>query len=111
MAEIAREYVRLVLAMGRHDPDYVDAYYGPAEAKAQADAAALSLDDIGTAVKALTDRLEEVPAAGGDELSRLRHQYLERQLSALGARVRMLEGERLSFDEESAALYDSVAPT
>ena len=30
-------------------------------------------------------------------------------LGALTARVRMLKGERLSFDEESKALYDAVA--
>ena len=41
----------------------------------------------------------------------LRRQYLERQLSALAARVRILKGERLTFDEESKALYDAVAPT
>ena len=29
----------------------------------------------------------------------------------MSARVRMLKGERLSFDEESKALYDAVAPT
>jgi hypothetical protein len=45
------------------------------------------------------------------EMERLRLQYLQRQLSAMGARVRMLSGERLSFDEESKALYDAVAPT
>ena len=33
MAQIAHEYVRLVLAMGQHDKDYVDAYYGPADIK------------------------------------------------------------------------------
>jgi hypothetical protein len=44
-------------------------------------------------------------------MERLRLQYLQRQLSALAARVRMLKGERLSFDEESRALYDAVAPT
>ena len=44
-------------------------------------------------------------------MERLRHQYLERQLAALTARVRMLKGERLSFDDESRALYDAVAPT
>lgn len=27
---IAQKYVRLVLALGIHDPDYVDAFYGPA---------------------------------------------------------------------------------
>src|SRR3954451_877366 len=48
---------------------------------------------------------------GDEELSRLRHRYLERQLSSLGARVRILRGERLPFDDESKALYDSVAPT
>jgi hypothetical protein len=41
----------------------------------------------------------------------LRHHYLERQLSAVDARIRMLNGERLTFDEESKALYDAVAPT
>ena len=35
-----------------------------------------------------------------------------KQLQALRARVRMLSGgAKLSFDEESAALYDAVAPT
>ena len=29
MDRVAESYVRLVLAVGQHDPDYVDAYYGP----------------------------------------------------------------------------------
>lgn len=29
MDKIAEGYVKLVLAVGQHDPDYVDAYYGP----------------------------------------------------------------------------------
>ena len=33
--EIAEAYVKLVLAIGQHDPDYVDAYYGPPEWKKQ----------------------------------------------------------------------------
>src|SRR5262245_52088173 len=110
MAEIAREYVRLVLAMGHHDADYVDAYYGPADIKAEADRTMLTIDDIGKTVGTLTEWIKGVPANGRDELSRLRRQYLLKQLSAMGARVRMLKGERLSFDEESKALYDAVAP-
>jgi hypothetical protein len=110
MDAIAERYVKLVLAMGLHDPDYVDAYYGPAEWKKEAEAAKPSLDAIGTEVTTLRNRLTASPAAG-DEMLRLRWQYLDRQLSALGARVRMLKGERLSFDEESKALYDAVAPT
>ena len=53
----------------------------------------------------------EAPPAGADELTRLRHDYLARQLEALRARAAMLTGTRLSFDEESKALYDAVAPT
>ena len=29
MSPLAERYVRLVLAVGQHDPDFVDAYYGP----------------------------------------------------------------------------------
>ena len=111
MAEIAREYVRLVLALGHHDQDYVDAYYGPADVKAEADAAKLSLDDIAKTVNTVTEWIKGVPADGRDELSQLRHQYLLKQLSSMGARIRVLKGEHLSFDEESRALYDAVAPT
>ena len=109
MNAIAERYVKLVLAMGQHDADYVDAYYGPPEWKSEAAASKTTVDQIGTQAAALLADLKAArPGAG--ELDRLRHQYLERQLSALMARVRMLSGERLSFDEESRALYDAVAP-
>jgi hypothetical protein len=110
METIAEEYVKLVLAMGQHDKDYVDAYYGPAEWKKQADSSSLDLPAIETKAKELVAALgrEKEPP---EEIVRLRLHYLRRQLSALGARVRMLKGERLSFDEESKALYDAVAPT
>ncbi len=110
MTRIAREYVRLVLALGQHDKDYVDAYYGPDDIKKDAEGAKLTLEAIGAGVKTLEAQVAAVPA-GTDELQRLRHQYLEKQLGAIGARLRMLKGERLSFDDESKALYDAVAPT
>ena len=37
MNAIAERYVHLVLALGQHDPDYVDAYYGPPEWKKQSE--------------------------------------------------------------------------
>ena len=111
MADISKEYVRLALAMGAHDKDYVDAYYGPDSLKAGAAQEHRSLDDIGRTAKSLIDRLAATGTPGGDELAQLRHQYLQKQLAAMAARVRMLKGERLSFDEESKALYDAVAPT
>src|SRR4029079_15294109 len=118
MDRIAEQYVKLVLALGQHDADYVDAYYGQPQWKNEAAAAKIDLDTIGTRAKTLIadiDRERTAMAgskpAGDDEMVRLRVQYLERQLSALAARVRMLKGERMSFDDESRALYDAVAPT
>ena len=37
--------------------------------------------------------------------------YLVRQIESMRSRVSMLQGKRFTFDEESQALYDAVAPT
>src|SRR5438309_6530163 len=107
---IAQTYVQLVLAIGQQDPDYVDAFYGPAEWKTAAEQEKKPLDTIGTEATQLRTALEKIPAPV-DEMGQLRREYLVKQLSALEVRVRMLKGERLNFDEESRSLYDAVAPT
>jgi len=104
---IAEGYVKLVLAIGNHDPDYVDAYYGPQEWKKSENK---PLGTIGREATQLREQLGEI-SEPTDELDRLRRRYLTKQLSALEARVRILNGEHLKFDEESQALYDAVAPT
>ena len=106
----AKRYVQLVLAMGQHDPDYVDSYYGPPEWKTKAAAEKKPLDAIAAEAAKLRSTIESV-APPADELNRMRHEYLARQLSALEARVRIVKGERMKFDEESRALYDTVAPS
>ena len=122
MNEIAERYVKLVLAMGQHDPAYVDSYYGPTDWKAEAEKgkrplaeidgdAARLIDELGTIDSFLVVSLTPEQYERGKELSELRHAYLRRQLEALRSRVRMLSGAKLSFDEESQALYDAVAPT
>ena len=113
MNAVAERYVHLVLALGQHDPDYVDAFYGPAEWKTQAQKEQKSLDAIGAEAAELSATLAKTPdvATSGDEMLKLRREYLEKQISALAARVRMLKGEKLKFDDESRALYDAVAPT
>jgi len=106
--EIAEAYVKLVLAMGQHDSDYVDAYYGPQEWK-NASGTKKPLDAIALEATQLRDQLAKI-SMPADEMERLRRAYLTKQLSALQARVRILKGEHLKFDEESQALYDAVAP-
>jgi hypothetical protein len=119
MNRIAESYVKLVLAVGQHDANYVDAFYGPAEWKQAAEAAGKRpLPDLLAEARRLLAALAVLPALpepepaadSADELPRLRRRYLERQLSALAAHVEALGGLRRTFDEESKALYDAVAP-
>jgi hypothetical protein len=111
MDEVAESYVKLALAMGTHDADYVDAYYGPAEWRASADSAKLPLATIRARATALRTALDVVDPAGLDSMSRLRHEYLDTQLGAMAGRIAFLQGTRLNFDEESRVMYDAVAPT
>src|SRR5437762_5044092 len=100
MNVVAERYAHLVLALGQHDPDYVDAFYGPPEWKTQAEKERKSLDAIGAEAAELSATLAKTPNAG-DQLLRLRREYLQKQIAALSARVRMLKGEKLKFDDES----------
>jgi hypothetical protein len=111
MNTIAERYVKLVLALGQHDADYVDAFYGPAEWKTEAAARKQPLAEIGAAAERLVAEVPSRVDADRDELVALRRDYLKRQLEALRARVRMLQGTKFTFDEESQALYDAVAPS
>src|SRR5438105_14284367 len=97
MNAVAEGYAHLVLALGQHDPDYVDAFYGPAEWKTQAEKEKKSLDAIGAEAADLIGTLAKTPKAS-DDLLQLRQEYLQKQISALAARVRMLKGEKLKFD-------------
>jgi hypothetical protein len=111
---VAEQYVKLVLAVGQHDGDYVDAFYGPAEWRTEAEAARQPLAAIDTqaaAVEAELARVTAKPDPRDAEMWGLRRQYLTRQLASLRSRVAMLQGKKLTFDQESLALYDAVAPT
>jgi hypothetical protein len=108
----AERYVKLVLAVGQHDTDYVDAFYGPPEWRKAAESAKRPLADIDREAADVLRALDGArPAATTDELVQLRHHYLTKQLQALRARVAMLQGKKLTFDEEAKALYDAAPPT
>jgi hypothetical protein len=111
MNRIAESYVKLVLAVGRHDSDYVDAYYGPPAWRAEVEKEQLPLESIKRRTMGVLAELKTVPSGRLEEFSRLRQEYLLKQLHALLARVNILSGAKLPFDEESRLLYDAVAPT
>jgi len=104
----AIDYVNLVLAVGRHDGNFVDAYYGPENLKAAAEAGdPRPLPEL----KAEARRIMEGVAAaavGSDEA--IRRDYLLGQLGAVEAHVIRLEGHVFSFDDEAEALYQVRPP-
>jgi hypothetical protein len=110
---VAEQYVKLVLAVGQHDGDYVDAFYGPPEWRKEAEAGKKPLATIDAQAAATEAALAAIvvkPDANDAEMWALRRQYLTRQLAAVRTRVAMLQGKALTFDQESMALYDAVAP-
>src|SRR4029450_11144017 len=100
MNVVAERYAHLVLALGQHDADYVDAFYGPPEWKTQAEKEKKSLDAIGGEAAELLNELRvertaapfrlrsQAPArqvvessdAGNsdDEMLKLRREYLQK---------------------------------
>ena len=103
---IARDYVLLSLTIGEKEEGYIDAYYGPSElqAQARAEAAGQSLDALAGRAAQLSKRVTEAgQQAEGIEHRRAR--FLAAQLTAAATRLRMLRGEKLSFEDEAQGLF------
>lgn len=109
MNEQAERYVKLVLALGEHDPDFVDAYYGPPGWREDVRTTRPSLPFVHAAAIVLRDELLAL-GTPPDPLEALRLGYLRRQTESLIVRAEILLGRTMRFDEESQALYDAVAP-
>jgi hypothetical protein len=114
MDRIAEDYVKLQLLIGEKEEGYIDAYYGPAEWReaARAQGPAATLPQLSARVQALIQRIGAVEAfssyiAGSVEARR--SAFLQAQLVAAATRLRMLQGERLSFADEARGLF-AVTP-
>ena len=108
--QLAAAYVKLVLAIGHHEPLYVDAYYGPAEWRAETQAQGLSLDTLAEHSADLVSWLEQARHGLPCQSLRDRHHFLSKQLASVAVYLKRSMGQRLSFDVESQALYDTRAP-
>jgi hypothetical protein len=102
---IARAYLLLALRLDQHRPGLVDAYYGPADLKAQADMEALpSPATLANEAVALRQRLAaEVPDAE-------RREWFRAQLVALEAQAREAADEAIPYEALAAAYFDHVMP-
>jgi hypothetical protein len=113
MNSIAEGYVKLVLEIGKYDPLYVDAYYGPKEWKPKEENLqfdSTAHDKLINTADSLLNELELLSEFSANELETLRYRYLYKQLFAIKTKIIILNGSILPFDLESRALYD-VSPT
>ena len=106
---IAGEFVELVLAMDQHDSGYVDAYFGPPELLETAPERFRTMDAIGAAARNLLDRLGEVEPPD-DALAARRVLALQQSLISLTARIDVVSGVDMSFDDETRLVFGAVAP-
>ncbi len=98
-----------MLALGEHDADWVDAYYGPQairdEVKSEAKTVATIHDEASTLQAAVA-----ATAVPRERMLALRRNYLIEQLGALITKAEMLQGKKFPFDEEARRLYGVVPP-
>src|SRR5438270_7118461 len=102
----ARDYVRLQLAIGQKEDGYIDAYYGPETLRAEGKAIAAQSDlpTLQRRAEQLRTRIEHL-GRNSTGLQARRARFLAGQLTAAVTRLRMLRGEKLSFDDEAQGLF------
>jgi hypothetical protein len=103
----ARRYIQLAVAVGEHDPDSLDFYAGPADLVAAERRNPPSMLAIKHEVAALSARLSSRTAGDAAEAARVR--ALAQDVDELKARVDLLTGTRLPFENESRVFF-GVAP-
>ena len=104
----AVEFIKLSLAMGVHDGNFVDAYSGPDQWKNEAESEAKSLADLKGEIAALRAALDNVSAQ--TDLEAVRLKQLRKMTRAMAVRHKVVSGEPVSFDEEVADIYDVSPP-
>lgn len=110
--DVAIEYIKLGLAIGQYDPDFVDAYYGPDSLRPSTppgpvipkDSLIAAIDNL----KAMLDKI--ILSAQSNDTIRMRANWISLQLTSFKGRLRIFTGESVGFDEESLQVFSVKAP-
>ena len=97
------------LPSARRESGYIDAYYGPEDLQSAGKAIgqAESLPQLAARVSTLQGRVSALGTSPTPESAR-RARFLTAQLTAAATRLRMLQGEKLRFEEEALGLFRSA---
>ncbi len=106
----AEAFVPLTLEAGTYEEGYVDAYYGPPELKAAAEAKPRPRAELEAAARDMVARLDGtiIPALT-DPLDKRRAIALRGFYQAAVTRLAMIGGRKFAFDDEAEGLF-SVRP-
>ncbi len=105
---LANRYVQLSLEIGERETGYIDAYYGPAKWQEDAKSSERNLVQLGNAVTLLEEQLANIPVETLADDEKRRAHFLRAQLNAAHTRLIMMQGETLSFREESLGLFGAT---
>ena len=103
--QLAGRYVRLVLEIGAHEEGYIDAFYGPTEWKAEANAHPRSLAELSSEADMLGEQLSKQVDLAQDRLEHKRAAYLLANVRSARFRLDMIGGARIPFLDEAERLF------
>ncbi len=104
LEDSARDYVHLVLEIGAHEEGYIDAYYGPAKWKTEAEAHPRTIAELKTEADRIQAALRAMSAAR-PPIERRRAAWLMAQTASARFRLDMIEGAHLPFRDEAERLF------
>lgn len=109
---VAEEYVRLALEIGRYDPVYIDAYFGPEELIPEPipedSIVEFPSGELLEQAESLLIRLHGIDTTGLSDLDKMRLRNLEWQLKGVKTKIEIEGGKKLSYDEESLAYFGFI---
>ncbi|MEO5646951.1 MAG: hypothetical protein ABIQ56_01240 [Chitinophagaceae bacterium] len=110
--DIGTRYVKLGLKIGQYDRDFVDAYYGPDSLKpAPLVDSVMKKDSLLGEVNSLIVELDSIiKSTGKEDSSFQRATWMRQQLVAFGRRIRIVSGEKTSFEKETEELFNVTVP-
>jgi len=103
--EAAQDYVHLVLEIGAHEKDFVDAYFGPPEWRVDAEAHPRNISELKAEADRIQSTLSALDTSAQQPMERRRNAWLKANVASARSRLDIIEGVRFRFREEATRLF------
>ena len=107
--DAASDFVFFALQLGQLDADYVDAYHGPMAWKDIATSQKPDAEILATQIGLLRERLSSLETSPGSQQA-VRVANLQKFTRAMALRLKVINGEAVSFNTEVTDIYDEQIP-